>query len=421
MRILLLSQYHAPEPAFKSNLLAAGLIKLGHSVTAITGFPNYPDGRIYPGYKQRLWAREDVEGLRLFRLPLYPNHSRSGAKRALNYFSFAASASVLGPMLCGSAEVMWVYHPPLTIGIPAWLIGTLRKIPFVYEIQDMWPETLQSTEMMNSPGALKLLSALAKFVYRRAAAITVVSPGFKRNLISKGVPEEKIHVMPNWADEEIYRPLARDEKLAMEYGFSGRFNVVFAGNMGAAQALDNVLQSAESLAETQEIQFVFIGSGMDRQRLEAVARNRGLLNVRFIDRQPEERMSAFFAIADILLVHLKRDPLFEITIPSKTVTYMACGRPIVAAISGDGAEIVQAAGAGLACTPEDPAALAECLLRIYRMSPQQRQKMGDAGRSAFLQHYTRRALLKRYENLFLSIVHRDTGARQSEAPLQKLT
>jgi glycosyltransferase involved in cell wall biosynthesis len=420
MKVLILSQYHSPEPAFKSQLLGAGLIQLGHSVTTITGFPNYPEGRIYPGYKQRLWSRENMDGVRLLRLPLYADHSRSGARRALNYLSFAASASLLGPLLCGSAEVMWVYHPPLTVGIPAWLIGALRHIPFVYEIQDMWPETLQSTGMMNSPAALKILTAMARFIYMRACAITVLSPGFKRNLVSKGVPEAKIHVMPNWADEELYRPLPRDEKLATDYGLSGRFNIMFAGNMGAAQALGNVLDAADRLKDLPEMQFVLIGSGVDRQGLEDFVRKRRLLNVRFIDRQPEERIPAFLALADVFLVHLKKDPLFEITIPSKTIAYMACARPILAAIEGDAAEVVQTARAGLVCKPEDPAALEETVRQLYRMSPQQRRAMGDAGRSAFLEQFTKRVLIRRYEDLFINIARHTKPFQHSETPREKL-
>jgi glycosyltransferase involved in cell wall biosynthesis len=226
--------------------------------------------------------------------------------------------------------------------------------------------------------------------------------------------------MPNWADEELYRLLPRDEALAAEYGLSGRFNVMFAGNMGAAQALGNVLNAAERLKNLPEVQFVLIGSGVDQHRLETVVRDRGLPNVRFIDRKPEERMPGFFALADVLLVHLKRDPLFEITIPSKTIAYMACGRPILAAIAGDGADVVQTAGAGLVCKPEDPAALAESVHQLFKMSPQQRQTMGDAGRSAFINQYTRKALMRRYEDLFLNIAERRRPFQHSETPQKRL-
>jgi colanic acid biosynthesis glycosyl transferase WcaI len=403
LRILSLSQWYSPEPDSKIHLLAKDLAVRGHQVTSVTGFPNYPQGYIYPGYRQRLWRWEEMESVRVLRLPLYPDHSRSAVRRALNYWSFAASASCLGPLLCGPADVMWVYHPPLTVGIPAWWIGLLRRVPFVYEVQDMWPETLAATGMMPPAWAMPWISRLAQFIYRHAAAVAVISPGFRRNLISKGVPAEKIHVIPNWADEEIYRPVPRDETLAAEHDLAGRFNVMYGGNLGAAQALDNVLEAAALLRDLPEVQFVLIGDGVDEVRLCEVAQERGLDNVRFIGRQPAERMPYFFALADALLVHLKRDPLFEITIPSKTIAYLACGRPILSCVAGDAAEVVQSAGAGLVCPPEDPAALAQAVRDLYVMPAEQREAMGQSGRRAFLANYTRAVLVDRYETLLREV------------------
>jgi colanic acid biosynthesis glycosyl transferase WcaI len=226
MRILILSQWYLPEPDFKIHLLGRNLAQSGHQVTAITGFPNYPGGQLYPGYRIRWRQWEQRDGVRVLRVPLYPDHSWSGLRRILNYLSFALSASSIGAVLCGRADVMWVYHPPLTVGIPAWWISLLRRIPYVFNIHDMWPETLAATGMLPLSISAKWLGAIARFVYRRAAAITVVSPGFRRNLIEKGVPADKIHVIPNWADEDVYRPVPRDEALAAEYGLSEHFNAI---------------------------------------------------------------------------------------------------------------------------------------------------------------------------------------------------
>lgn len=406
VRILVLSQWYVPEPDIKVHLLGRDLVARGHQVTSITGFPNYPKGRIYPGYRQRPWHWELKNGVRVLRLPLYPDHSQSVLRRAANYLSFAASASLLGPALCGAADVMWVYHPPLTVGIPAWWIGLLRRIPFVYEVQDMWPETLTATGMMPTGLIVKSLDRLARFIYGRAAAITVVSPGFKRNLIAKGVPADKIHVIPNWADEDTYRPVSPDPALATEHGLHGRFNVIYAGNMGAAQALCNVLEAAALLRDLPEVQFVFIGDGVEEAALRQAAREHELENVRFLDRQPAAEMPGFCALADALLVHLKRDPLFEITIPSKTLSYLACGRPILAAIAGDTADVVRSAGAGLVCQQQDPASLAAAVRTLYAMSPVEREAMGRAGRRAFLANYTRRVLVDRYDALLTEVAHR---------------
>jgi glycosyltransferase involved in cell wall biosynthesis len=418
MRILLLSQYYTPEPDIKVHLLARSLVARGHQVTTITGFPNYPHGQIYPGYHQRLWQREIKDGVQVIRLPLYPDHSRSVIRRTLNYLSFAASASILGPILCGPADVMWVYHPPLTIGFPAWLIGLLRRIPFIYEVQDMWPETLTATGMLLSPRVVGIVGALARTLYSRAAAITVISTGFQHNLIDKGVPAEKIHVIPNWADEELYQPTSPAESLAVEYGMAGRFNIVYGGNLGAAQAMENVLAAAALLRDLPQIQFVLIGDGLDEPALRRQAAEQQLDNVRFIGRQPAERMPHFFALADLLLVHLKRDPLFEITIPSKTLAYLACGRPIVAAVAGDAADVVRDAGAGMVCPPEDPVALARAVRALVALPPAERERMGQAGRQAFLAHFTRAVLVDRYEEIFREVVRHSTHQPSSASEWQ---
>ena len=404
MRIVVLSQWYTPEPDVKSHLLAKDLATRGHEVTSITGYPNYPEGMLHAGYRIR-WRQWEVrDNVRILRVPLYPDHSRSTLKRVLNYASFAASAATIGTALVGPADVMWVYHPPLTTGLPAITIGGLRRVPFIYEIQDMWPETLAATGMVSSKRALNAVDVLAKQVYGQAAAITVISPGFKRNLISKGVNADKIHVVPNWADEDTYYPVDRDERLAQESGLEDRFNVVYAGNMGTAQALQNVIKSAVLLSDVRNLQFVFIGNGVEEDKLKRDVAAAGLGNVLFLGRKAPQQMPAYYALADVLLVHLKSDPLFAITIPSKTTAYMACGRPILAAVNGDAAELVQSAGAGLACQPEDPHALAAAIRELYAMSCDQREAMGNAGRQTFLCRYTRAVLVERYEALFAQVI-----------------
>jgi len=399
MRVLILSQYYPPEPDPKIRALGIDLTRRGHRVQVITGFPNYPQGRLYPGWRQRLWRRMRTDGLDVWRLPLYTDHSRSQLRRSLNYLSFAVSASLLAPALSRPADVMWVYSAPLTIGIPAWWTGLWRRIPFVFNVHDMWPETVVATGMMKEGPAVRRLESLAKFIYRRAAAITVVSPGFKRLLVSKGVPEEKVYFIPNWADEDLYRPVPRDKSLAAGHGLSGKFNIVYGGNLGAAQALDSVLEAAASLQDLERVQFVLIGEGMEEARLRRKAEAMRLDNVRFVGWQPAADMPAFFGLADVLLMHLRREPLFDITIPGKTFVYLACGRPILCAVGGDTGEIVREAGAGLLCPPEDPAALAQTVRTFYSMPPERREAMGESGRRAHLARYSRAVLVDRHEEL----------------------
>src|ERR1035437_8276696 len=201
MKILILTQWFEPEPTFKGMLFARELVARGHDVEVLTGFPNYPGGKVYPGYRIRPWTREKVDGINVLRVALYPSHNNSGLHRALNYLSFAFSACVIGTALIRKPDVMYVYHPPITVGFAAAVIGFLRRTPFVYDIQDLWPDTVAASVMMSNPMALALLGKLCKFVYRRANHITVLSPGFKEPLAGRGVSPDKIDVIYNWCDE----------------------------------------------------------------------------------------------------------------------------------------------------------------------------------------------------------------------------
>ncbi|XXT21136.1 glycosyltransferase family 4 protein [Sorangium sp. So ce429] len=400
VRILLLSQWYHPEPVARPHLLAAALAARGHEVTAVTAFPSYPHGRIYPGYRQRLWDVEHTDGTRVIRLPSYPDHSRSRVRRTLNYASFAASTALLGPALSGPADVAWVHNPPPSLAIAASWLAALRGIPWVYEVQDLWPETAAASGMLDNRLVLAGIDRVNRALYRRAAAITVISPGLARAVSQRGASTGKVHLIPNWADDRIYRPVEPDPQLAAEHGLSGRFVVLFAGNMGAAQALSSVLDAADRLRDLTDVRFVMVGDGIDAQRLQREAAARALSNVVFIGQQPHERMPHFFALADVLLSHLRRDPCFEITIPSKIPAYMAAARPVLVAAHGDPADLVRDSGAGLACEPEDPAALADAVRRLHGMTPEARRAMGEAGRRYFLRWFTRDSLVRRYEEVF---------------------
>lgn len=411
MRLVIVSFFYQPEPNdIKIHLLAKELVARGHTVTTITTFPNYPSGRIYEGYKQRLWRKEIKDGVRIFRVPLYPNHTRSGIKRALSYASFMVTAATLGLMRCGRADVMWVYHPPLTTGMAGVWMSFFRRAPFVLDIQDMWPETLKATGMLNNERALRWIGRVANWIYRRAKALTVNAPGMKTSIIAKGIPQDKIVVMPNWADETIYMPKPKDETIGEKYGFKNKFNLMFAGNMGLVQALDKVIESAELLKDLPDVQFVMIGDGLEYENLQKMVKERGLTNVIFLGRHPATTMPDFFAWADGLLITLTDDPLYAMTIPSKTQSYLACGRPIICAVAGDGADVVNLANAGFTCPPENPHALADAIRRLYALSPTERDTMGANGRQFYLDHFQQRAIVDRYEQVFLSLMKKRKNA-----------
>jgi colanic acid biosynthesis glycosyl transferase WcaI len=399
MRILILSQWYPPEPALLLQELAQTLVAAGHAVTVLTGYPNYPTGQLYPGYHLRLWQREILAGVPVVRVPLYPEHSPSAVRRALNYLSFAVSSALLGPWLIKRPDVIFVYHPPLTVGLPAVFLGSFWRVPFVYQVQDLWPETLSATGMLNNRSVLDWVGGFANWVYGRAHRLLVISPGFKRNLLAKGVPSSKIQFIPNWVDTEVYHPAKPDPDLADELCLSGRFNIMFAGNLGEAQGLETVIDAADRLQDLTEVQFVIVGEGIALPRLQQTVQARCLNNVCFLNRRPASAMSGLYALADVLLVHLKDDPLFRITIPHKTLAYLAAGKAILAAVSGDVAELVTEEGAGVVCPPSDAMALAEAVRRLYALEHDELRQMGERGLKAAREKYSRPVIITRIETV----------------------
>lgn len=387
--------------------LCAGLVRRGHVVSVLTGYPNYPQGKIYDGYRQTLYQKEIISGVEVIRIPLYPDRSRSFIKRSLNNLSFPLIASIIGPLLNGKADIMLVQHPPITLGIPAYIISRLHEMPFVFIIQDMWPETLYSTGMVSSKFILRKLSELAMFTYRNAKVITVISPGFKRNLTGKGIPSEKIEVIYNWAYETEFPLSLADVNLAKELGMEGYFNILYAGNIGPAQGLDNVIKAASLLTDIKGLQFVLLGEGVDRQKLEEMAKERCLKNVKLLHRMPMGKMPAIYALAEAVMVHLTDDPLFEITIPGKTQSCLLSGRPIIASVNGDAADLIAKAEAGLVVKAMNPDELASAVRQLYNMPSERREAMGKAGRSYYFQHLSPEVQIDKYEKLFEEILSKE--------------
>lgn len=406
MRVVILTQYYKPEPLPEAHELAEGLRSRGHFVTVITGFPNYPAGRVFDGYRIRPWTRETIEDVTVIRLALYPDHSTSVLRRILNYASFAVMASIAGPAFCREGDVMFVFHPPLTIGVAAYAIATACRIPYVYGVADLWPEAIVASGMLRRSVLVRLLERLERFVYRHAAAVAPVTPAMVDHIAGKGVPRHKLHVLPFWADERIYYPVPPDPILTERLGLAGSFNVVFAGQLGLVQRLGTVIEAAELLRGQNEIQFAIVGDGVDRDRLVQEATARGLTNIRFIPRVPPREMRQIYALADVLLVHLSADPVFRMSVPAKIYSYMACEKPILAAMDGAAAELIQKAGAGLACKPEDPSALASAIAQFYATPLWQRKEMGRRARDAFLHYYSRAVVLARCEELLMNIARR---------------
>ncbi len=404
MHILFVTQWFDPEPgAIRGLPLARWLRQRGHELSIVTGFPNYPSGRLYPGYRMRWRQWESREGVSILRVPLFPSHDQSTVRRILNYLSFAISAGILGPALISRPDVVYLYHPPATIGLPGLVLKATRRVPFVYHIADMWPESVVESGMVGH-GRLKeftseLLSRWCSAVYGQAAAITVLSPGFKRMLVERGVLSEKIHIVYNWVEEDVFRPVPRDANLEAALGFQGRFNVVYAGNLGAFQGLENVIRAALRLRHAPAIQIVLVGTGQREAQLKSLARQLGADNVVFLDQRSPSEVAKINSLADVLLVHLKDLPFFASTIPGKTQVALACGRPILMAVRGDAADIVHRAQAGLTCEPENDEAVAQAILEFYRMNREEREAMGRRGREFYLREMSLADAGKRMEAL----------------------
>lgn len=406
MRILLLSQYFDPEPHLKGLIFAQELVQQGHEVDVLTGFPNYPGGKLYPGYHQGLVQREVIDGIRITRVPLFPSHDAQGLRRMLTYLSFAFSAALLGPWVVEAPDVIHAHHGNATIGLPAWVLSVILRAPVVLDIQDLWPDSVVASGMLPRRLAFLLpaLEAGCRFLYRWSARIAVLSPGFKQTLVARGVPEAKIQVIPNWCDEVQAQPgpVPPDEAALL----AGRFNVVMAGNMGTVQGLGVVLEAARLLAATEpRVQFVLVGGGVERQALESQAAALGLTNVRFLPRRPVTEIGALLHQADALLVHLKADPLFAITIPSRLQAYLAVGRPILCGVQGDGAELVRQAGAGLCFEPESPAALAAAVAALCRLPVEAQAALGQAGQRFYRDTLSTRVGTQAFVRLFEQASH----------------
>jgi len=342
-----------------------------------------------------------MEGIRVHRVPLYPSHDKSAFRRIINYLSFALSSATIGPFLVRKPDVVYVYNLP-TLGIAAYLLQFAYGCPVVYDIQDLWPDSVGVSGMLDRSLCLRILNYWCRTVYRAASHLVVLSPGMKAELLLRlGLSEDRVSVIYNWCDEKQVHSLQRDEELAAKLNLNGDIVVMFAGTMGIVQGLESVLKAAELVSMQQPtIKFVFIGGGVERDRLRYLASARGLSNVKFLEQQPPEAIGAILALADVLLVHLKDTPLFRMTLPSKIQAYMAAGKPILLGLRGDAAEIIQSSGAGEVVEPENPSAIAEAVLKFARVSPAERELMGMKGWRYYQDHMSMHSGIGAFEEIF---------------------
>ena len=388
MNILLLTENFPPETNAAATRLhekALYWVRWGHSVTVVTCAPNFPDGVVFEGYRNRWRQTEVIDGMRVVRVKTYIAPNRGFLRRSLDFLSFGMTgftAALFEPR----PDVVIGNSPQLFAAAAARGVCALRRTPFVLELADLWPASIVAVGAMRHPLPLKLLEILELHLYRRAAAIVALTEGIRDDLIARNIPGAKIAVVTNAADLDRYGPRPRDEALAQAWGLGGKFVVGYVGTHGMAHGLVNVLDAAERLRDTPEIVFLFVGAGAERDMLIAEVRRRGLDNVVFQPVQPKEALPAVWSLCDIALAHLKDKPLFAGALPTKMFEAIGMGLPIVLATpEGEASSLLHDTGAGVWVPPEDPVALAEAIRSLHG-DPGERKRLVAASRAAAPAH-----------------------------------
>ena len=395
---MIVSQYFWPEN-FRINDLAVGLREKGYDITVLTGIPNYPGGRFFPGYGIFKKWTDDYHGIKVIRVPIIPRGKSGTTGLIFNYLSFTFCASVLAPFLCrGKFDLILFSLSPVAEGIPALVLKKIKSARVLFWVQDLWPESLSATGLVRFSWVLSAVEKLIQYIYMSCDMILVQSRAFIPSIERLTVNRGRIEYFPNSA-ESLYQPMKLEPNAPERSKVPAGFRVMFAGNIGASQDFPTILEAAEKLKGYTDIHWVIIGDGRMYPWVEAQVLERDLTKtVHLLGRHPAEAMPRYFSLADVLLVTLKKEPIFALTIPSKVQSYLACAKPVIAALEGEGGRIIAEAGAGLACSAENPAELADAVLTMYRLSETERRAMGLKGRSYFEEYFERTMLLDRLDS-----------------------
>ncbi|HSF83874.1 MAG TPA: glycosyltransferase family 4 protein [Anaerolineales bacterium] len=395
MRILYLSQYFPPEIGATQNRayeMASNLIDLGHSVTMLTEIPNHPSGIIPPQYRHKIFERSTLSGIEVIRTWVYATPNKTFRRRMLFYISFMVNATFAGALLVkGQYDIIYATSPPLFVGAAAIALSKIKGIPLVFEVRDLWPGSAIELGELKNHLAIKWATRLEHACYNKATKIIVVTNGTKDHLVARGIPENKLDVIPNGANTELfkYNPIAR-ELIRHRLGLADKFVVIYAGIHGIAQGLDTVIEAAGELRDHDDIFFLFVGEGPKKSHLQLTAVEQNLSNVLFIDEQPRETIPDYLSASDVALVPLRRAELFKIVLPSKLFDAWACERPVLLSVEGEAKHILETAQGGLVITPEDPEELISAL-KVLKSSVEYRQNLGQNGRLFTHKYYSRRS------------------------------
>lgn len=397
MHILFLTDNFPPEvnaPASRTFEHCREWVRAGHRVTVITCAPNFPKGKVFDGYRNRLWQSEEIDGIQVIRVWSYITANEGFVKRILDYQSFMVMAILASPFVRGVNVVVGT-SPQLFTVCAAYVVSRFKRIPFVFELRDLWPESIRAVGAMGDSRLLDALERVELFLYRKAARIVSVTHSFKRNLVSRGVDANKVVVVTNGVDVSRFRPQPRDEVLAAQLGLQGMFTAGYIGTHGLAHGLETLLEAARRLQDHPDggdVRFLMLGDGANKAKLVEKARSMGLVNVVFVDSVPKEQVVRYWSLLDVSIIHLKKTELFTTVIPSKLFECMGMGIPVLHGVAGESAEIVESEECGLVFEPENVDALCAGILML-KQQPALREKFRSNGLAAAAR-YDRRELAR---------------------------
>jgi len=399
MHILFFSHYFAPEgnaPASRTYENCKRWVRLGHRVTVITCAPNVPDGVVYKGYKNKLYRRQTLDGIDVVRVWTYIAANKGTVRRIINYVSYMLSA-VLCSLFLARPNVIIATSPQFFCGWAGVIAGRLRRVPFILEVRDLWPESIVSVGAIRSKRLLQLLEWLELKMYAAAQHIVTVGEGYKQKLLEKGVRAKDVSVVTNGFDGELFYPRQPDDKVRQHHNLNHEFVCSYVGTIGMACGLDIVLRAAKLLKDRKkkDIRFLLAGDGAVKQQLQQRACQQGLNNVIFVGRQDKRLIPGLLSVTDVCLVHLRKSHLFRTVLPSKIFESAAMAKPIILGVEGCAAKLIKRAGAGVCIEPENARQLVETLEKLAH-NPQLCRAFGQAGREYVIKHYDCNKLAKDY-------------------------
>ena len=396
MKLLIVTQYFWPEN-FRINDLAMGLVERGHEVTVLTGIPNYPEGRFFQGYGFFGPYTQSLDGVTVKRVPMTSRGRRKGLRLIMNFLSFSTVACLVAPFRCRErydAIIVWCMSP-VTVTLPALVLRLFRRAPVFNWIADLWPDTLQATGTLRGGIALRMVRGLSRFIYRQSDVNLIASAGYRGRLEEMGVVSDRIRYWPSWAEAVYAAPVAKPRDVPFPE-LTG-FKILYAGNIGASQGFETILNAAERL-KGEPVHWVILGDGILKEWVAQEVTRRGLeAQVHLLGRCPIEDVPHYAAKADAMLVSLRKEPLFAITVPGKVQSCLAIGRPVIASIDGEAGDIIRDAGAGLVAPADDDQALAAATRQMAGMDASERAMMGRAARAHFAENFDRERLFARLE------------------------